>query len=519
MTKKDMDTIKWLWKDENKIAWIQSFLTIVDKCGKTVKFLLTQEQKDFVNGLSSENIISKSRQLGLSSIAIALSIRQCIIYPNSSCLLASHDQKSCNAIFDKLKQQFNSLPNFIKPKTIANNRAEIKMINGSKITCNVAGNIPIGRGSTYSLVHLSEFAFFKNADKHLNSITQAMGSNSTLIIESTSNGVNLFHDLYFASKNKENSFKCFFFNWINGGTLFKEKYIESVKRYKAIYNKDLELEDLDEEEKDLIKIGASYPQLTWRRMTISKTSLEEFHQEYPSTDIESFLMTGSSVFDNRRVSEAIMAIKANKTKPLDKKSITDLPIILKNLYGKSLFMWDIPKVGMKYSIGCDLSEGLGQDYHDIEIYDNDMVQVGQFYNNKIKPYEMAEIINELGRYFNKALLCIERASGGLSVIERLRMDYKYMNMMKYKSFDEFNRPKMTIGFDTNAKTKSLIINDFLELFDKKLMVIKSERTLGEMQTFVAKDNKMGAINGSHDDSVVSTALCIQAHKQKFQYKW
>ncbi|HEY8804187.1 MAG TPA: hypothetical protein VIM42_03605 [Clostridium sp.] len=201
-------------------------------------------------------------------------------------------------------------------------------------------------------------------------------------------------------------------------------------------------------------------QLTWRRMTISKTSLEEFHQEYPSTDVESFLMTGSSVFDNRRVSESIMAIKVNKTKPLDKKSIIDLPLILKNLYGKSFFMWDIPKKNMRYSIGCDLSEGIGNDFHDIEIYDNDMVQVGQFYNNKIKPYEMAEIIDSLGRYFNKALLCIERASGGLSVIERLRIDYRYMNMMKYKTFDMYNKPKYEIGFDTNAKTKSLVINDF-----------------------------------------------------------
>ncbi|HEY8804188.1 MAG TPA: hypothetical protein VIM42_03610 [Clostridium sp.] len=51
------------------------------------------------------------------------------------------------------------------------------------------------------------------------------------------------------------------------------------------------------------------------------------------------------------------------------------------------------------------------------------------------------------------------------------------------------------------------------------MVIKSERTFAEMQVFVADNGKMGAINGSHDDTVMATALCIQAHKQKFSYTW
>ena len=519
LSKSDMDKITYLWKDENKIEWIESFIKIVDKSGKTVPFILTQEQAEFVGGLESENIVSKSRQLGLSSVAIALAIRLCIVKPNSACLLASHDQKSCNAVFDKLKQQFNSLPPFLLPKTVANNRAEIKCVNGSKITCSVAGNVSLGRDSTLGFCHLSEFAFFKNADKHLNSITQAMGSDSTLLIESTSNGVNLFHDLYFGAKNKENSFKSFFFNWINGGTLFKAKYIEAVERYHSIHNKDLEQEDLDEEELSLQGMSASMEQLCWRRMSVSKTSLEEFHQEYPSTDIESFLLTGSSIFDNKRVSEALMALKVNKTKPLDIKAITDLPLILKHHYGKSFFIWELPEIGERYSIGCDLSEGIGKDFHDIEIYDSSMVQIAQFYNNKIKPYEMAEIINAIGLYYNRALLCVERASGGLSVIERLRIDYKYLNMMKYKTFDEFNRPKMIIGFDTNSKTKSLVINDFLEIFDTRNMVIKSERTLGEMQVFVAENNKMGAISGSHDDTVMATALAIQAHKQKFHYKW
>ncbi|OFI05265.1 terminase-like family protein [Clostridium acetireducens DSM 10703] len=518
ISKENAMKLKWLWQDENKIEWIESFIKIVNKEGKKVPFILTQEQKTFVKGLEAENIVLKSRQLGLSVVSIALAIRQCIVYPNSCCLLVSHDQKSCNAVFDKLKQQFNSLPKWLKPDTIANNRQEIKMVNGSKITCVCAGNKELSRGDTLQFVHLSEFAFWKNPEKHLNSITQAIGTGATLIIESTANGVNLFHDLYFKSKNKENSFKPYFFNWIDGGSLFKEKYKEAVKKYKSINGKNLSENDLDEEEKELLKLGASMEQLTWRRMTISKTSLEQFHQEYPSTDTEAFIISGNSVFDNKKVSQALTNIKNNKIKYIDKKNIIDLPSLLKQEYGKSFFMWKLPKMGEKYYIGADLSEGVGQDFSVIEVLNSDGEQVAEFYNNKIKPYRMAEIIDAIGRYYNKALICVEKASGGHSTIARLRYEFKYMNMVKYKSYDEFNRMVWNVGFDTNSKTKSLIINDFIELFEKRLMVINSERLLQEMQVFVSDNGKMGAVSGSHDDTVMATALAIVAMKQKYHYK-
>ena len=56
--------LEWLWRDENKIEWIETFIKIVDKNGDTVPFILTPEQRDFVNGLKSKNLVLKSRQLG-----------------------------------------------------------------------------------------------------------------------------------------------------------------------------------------------------------------------------------------------------------------------------------------------------------------------------------------------------------------------------------------------------------------------------------------------------------------------
>lgn len=93
----------YLWKDENAIDFIQTFICIADKTGKVVPYILTPEQRQFVENMDKENIILKSRQLGLSSVTVAFSIRACIVQDNTTCFLVSHNQSSTNTIFDKLK--------------------------------------------------------------------------------------------------------------------------------------------------------------------------------------------------------------------------------------------------------------------------------------------------------------------------------------------------------------------------------------------------------------------------------
>ena len=51
--------LQWLWRDENKIEWIQTFIKIADKQGNIVPFILTPEQRDFINGIEHENIVLK----------------------------------------------------------------------------------------------------------------------------------------------------------------------------------------------------------------------------------------------------------------------------------------------------------------------------------------------------------------------------------------------------------------------------------------------------------------------------
>lgn len=517
---------KFLKVWNNPILFIQNFLKITNKQGKLVPFKLNKPQKDFIKNLDSYNIILKSRQMGMSVAVCGLAIYYAVTQPNSTSMLLSHNDESTRAIFNKLKSIYNSLPSAIKPKLLRNNRQELQLANGSIISCATLGRTDKSRGNTLKLCHISEFAFVNSevADKQLLAIEQAIQSNGHLIIESTANGLNFFHNHYQKAKKQENAYKSFFYNYIDGSCMFSDEYIKYNKIYESINGHKFSLSDLSEEEVALLDHykdkGMSLDILCWRRLKIQNSSVAQFNQEFPISDDIAFISTGASVFDNEKITNVLRTLNLNKIKYIDKKELSDLPLELSKFYGKSFFMYKYPEVGMKYYIGVDCSEGIGKDNSTCVVMDKDGVEVAMFKNNKIKPYQFAEFINVLGHYFNKAFLVVEKASGGHSVIERLRHDYKYMNMSKYKTYDQFNRVQFQVGFDTNGKTKGLIINDLREMFEKGQILINSIDTIEEMKVFEIKTNgSMGAMNGYKDDLVMATALAISGVKGGTYYKW
>ena len=515
--------LNWLWQDEHEIEWIETFLKIADKSGKIVPFILTPEQKTLVSGLEHKNIISKARQLGCSVVCCALSIRKCVCHPNTTCVLISHSQESTNKVFAKLKQMFYSLPDCIRPELLTNNRQELSFVNGSRISCQTAGNKDLCRGDTINgILHMSEFALWKNQEGQMQSLMQAVTESATVIVESTTKGFNSFTSTYMQARNGENDFKSFMFNWINGRTLFIPQYKQAVKSWKARHNGEMLTEDeYDDEEKHLATLGMTPEQAVWRRGKIAESSLDAFHEEFPSSFEESCIVSGSSVFDNNKVIKLQQALVERKIVPLKVDKIVGLPQILRTyVQNKSLDIYKVPKVGMKYYIGVDVSEGLGgkHDYSTMFVMDKDGEQVAEFHNNKVQPYLYADICNAVGRFYNKALLCVEKASGGHSVIERLRYEHKYMNMVKYKTYDEYNRAVWKVGFDTTQKSKNIAVNDAREWFDKGMVRIMSNNLLEEMKTFVAEENgSFNAVVGCHDDLVSAFWLCIQGMKSGFWY--
>lgn len=499
----------------NPVLYMEKFMNVVDKNGKLVPFKLNPQQKYLLDNMDKYNIIDKSRQLGISTLAAAFSIYLAMTNTNITCLLMSYSIDSATGIFEKLKQLYNDLPNACKVPLIANNKKELKFTNGSRIIVCTCGNKDVARGLTISFAHLSEVGFMKDTvNKQLLAIEQSLTPNGKIILESTANGLNYFSELWNKAERKESMYKPFFFSWINDKIMFADEYKQFCERYINLHGALPTDDELTDVERGLKAQGASIEQLTWRRLKIANSDEQSFCQEFPSNATESFISTGSNIFSPKLIHDRLQYIdevKQIKNKPIG------LPVSLIPWLGHELTLWVLPKKGEKYYIGVDTGEGLGQDYSALQVLSSDGIQVAEYKSNKVKPFQYAEIVNDIGIYYNKALLCVEKASAGHTVVDKLKNDYRYSNMYKYKDYDARGIPMKKVGFVTNQKTKPLMINDFVELFETNQILINSKDLLSEMKMFQFKDGKMGAIVGFHDDLCLSMAMAIVALKSGVNY--
>ncbi len=490
--------------------YVESFLSIVNKGGKTVLFKLNNMQQQIYKNTSKYNIILKSRQGGGSVFILAKALYLCMTKANTHCMMLSHNMESTRNIFNKAKQLYESVPDIIKPKLERNNRQELAFSNGSVLSCATMGKKDNGRGATLTLVHVSELAFVGDqAKKQLLSLEQALIPEGQLWIESTANGMgNYFHELWTKAVNKESMYNPLFFSYLDSADMFVEDHKQAMQIFENLHGHSFTEEDLTDEEKGLIELDDRFtlPIICWRRMKISNSSEDEFNQEFPLTPEMAFISTGSSIFNTQQIHERMKHLP----KSLDKKQLRDIPDELKQYINRSLWIYEKPIIGHKYSIGVDCSEGIGQDYSALTIIDCETnKEVCHFRNSKIPPHKFSEVVFSCAKFYNHGLLVIEKASAGTVVLDRLKNQYQYTNIYKSKFFDERGKKKKRVGFVTSEKTRSILINGYREAFEDGEVLINSKDILSEMLTFIADSNgKIQHIKGSHDDSLFSAMLAV-----------
>ncbi|MEV9639671.1 DNA packaging protein [Mammaliicoccus sciuri] len=528
------EKIKLIFDDFELFA--KNFLYITDNNNDVIPFELNDAQKDIEKMMKTNRFIAigKSRQAGISVFTLSRALYRALTMENENILIVSYKSDSAKALFDTLKRINDYIPRErykgLFPSVKRDNRGELLFSNGSKIQSVTAGSKDVGRGSTYTYIHCSEISFWQNQENQLLSLEQSLakGANSQITIETTSNGTgNYWFKLYNQALRGESKYNAYFIPFYH--KLYKKQfayeYQEAENWYKA-NNKGLRLSkvECDDEELQLLEAGANLKQLMWRRYKIQDMdSIQQFYQEYCANPMQSFISTSNSVFDQSKV----LSRMSNTIEPLSREDviqgIVDFPEYLVKFIGKGLDIIHLPVPNMRYWGGADVASGGGgnTDSSTLTILDSDGQEVLHFTSNKVPVYEFAEILNDLGRIYGYAFLCVERNSYGLPCIERLRKDHEYMNMYKQKIFNERGVRATQIGLTTTQKTKSIFVSDYKESFEKGLINIDSQQTLQQMQLFVETDRKTGNKRGNsslhHDDSVISACLAVQAMKMNKYY--
>ena len=220
------------------VLWIETFVSLADKSGKIVPFKLTPQQKYILKHKEKYNIILKSRQLGLTSVSIAYSLYLTHTRPNITCMIMSYSDNGVKEIFEKLRIQYNNLPDCVRLDTLIDNQGVIKFTNNSRIINCTCGNKDNARGSTLTYCLISEPAHMDDnkLKNQLVAIEQALVSDGSMILESTARGLNYYFDMWNKSVSGEMPlWKPFFFGWVQDKVMFAKEYKEFSKQYKRIY--------------------------------------------------------------------------------------------------------------------------------------------------------------------------------------------------------------------------------------------------------------------------------------------
>jgi hypothetical protein len=500
----------------------KNFIKIVDNDGNLIPFNLNDQQNDFINHAGRFNFILKPRQLGFTTLSLAYCLWMAVTNPNTNYLIVSYKGESAKDLFQKIKKMNQHLPRDkynIFPDVVRDNRDELLFSNGSRIVSTTTGTKDLGRGMTLMYILLSEAAFYDDLKQVLTSVEPSLAKSdkAKLVIETTANGFNYAQQLYSQAKKGRSKYKAFFYPFFSSAYEKQFKYdIQLAVEWYKQNNKGqrLSVKDLNAEEKQLYDMGCSLNLLMWRIYTLQDKDKNTFYQEFPAFDVQAFISTGVSVFDQTKILERL-----NHTlPPLTREQLkNELPENLIQYIGRGLEIYHLPQKGKRYFGGVDVAAGSQGDYSTITILDHSGVQVATFCRNDVPVYRFVVIVKSLGKYFNYAFMTVERNGLGTSLLERLRKDTDdpYLNLYRHRHFDAKGGSDYKLGFPSTAMTKSQAITDLKEAFETGLIQINCKDTLTQMQTFSETGNNR--IDGHHHDLVISLMLAVIGLKANRYY--
>jgi len=225
-----------------------------------------------------------------------------------------------------------------------------------------------------------------------------------------------------------------------------------------------------------------------------------FRQEYEAE----FIGSGNTVFD----SDIIMYYKDTfKQDPVSKSGPDG-----------NVWIWEQPNYTKTYLLCADVARGDGSDYSTFQIIEaNSCTQVAE-YKGKLETEDFGHLIVEMATKYNDALVIVENAQQGWAVLQVI-INRNYKNLF-YMSDDplvieetrhmtnkwtHYDRKKVP-GFTTSVKTRPLIISKLDEYLRGKAVMIRSNRLLDEMMTFIWNNGKPEAQENSNDDLIMALAI-------------
>jgi len=513
--------------------WIAAHCKIIDKAGNLVSLVFNAAQwhterviaEMEAKGLPVRIVVLKARQMGETTRAAGRLYWRANKKKNRRGMISAHDADSTEEIFSKIQLFQESNPEVLEAKY--SSRREITYVSPhrSSIIVRTAGNENLGRTKTIDDFHGSESAMWPDPEQSMLAVNQCVPEiPDTLIeLESTPKGKGgLFYRYYKNAKKADQDKNLPYMlipeppedEWNGYYRVFNPWYID------AEYRKETppDFVKTPEECKLAEKHQLDDEQIYWRRRIIQTKcdgDIDFFRQEYPSDDLECFLLSGRPVFDAPKVH--VMA-EACRPPHITGRMIRSPDGPTLDPYQDAwVEVWEDPHHAKHYAIGADTAEGLDPtetndpDYNSAHVIEVSTNRTVAKIRGRFDPDLFGEQLDLLGRWYNDAYLGweVNNTSGGSvrSVLKRLR----YPNMHYREKWDkDAEEMTLVLGWYTDRVTKGTLIADLGQAIREDLIYVPSANTCHELSVFVwGKDGKCGASSGEHDDDTISLAIAWQ----------
>jgi hypothetical protein len=468
---------------------IESMFRIPNKDGEDVDFLLNDEQALFIESMTGRDIVAKARQLGFSTLIIAIFLARCLMHRNRKCVIISHSTDASQKLLTRVNYMIKHMKGALPELKNQNQNFLTFPKMDSSIYIGTAGSGDFGVGDTITDLLCSEVSRWVHPGPLLSGLFQAVPKSGNIVIESTGRGTgNWFHRTTMRSV-ASGGYKVHFFSWTNR------------PEYKMPAPADF-MSTLDEalEEPECAQLGLTPEQLFWRRQKIIELDgdLQQFKEQYPLVLAECFQSTGNSFF-------------------------TKLPYVpmpsWKRRDAWTMILGDHPKIGHTYAAGADPAGGVGGDSAVLEIYDIETgEQVCEYANNRIEADLFALKCADMCHLFNGAMLNFERNNHGILFASEIIKHYPISRIYSAPSPKRSARNVAArseirkladYGTYTSEVSKNLMLGRLKRAFREGEIVIYSSKLHLECTTFVESDSgSLGAEAGCHDDCVMASAFAV-----------
>jgi len=492
------DNIKIITKDARR-----GFVNFTfNDCQKKITEILDKQLS--TNG-KVRAIILKARQQGISTYCAGRVFWKTYFTPHARSVVMAHDSATSDALFNMSRNIIRNMDSLYKPTELRSNAKEIvissphfkKDATGEKPVSSyrlyTAGSPEAGRGTTPTIAHLSEIAFWQHDEKILAGLFQGISEapGTEVILESTANGAQgEFYRLWRGALEGENEYTPIFLPWFTTS----EYYREPPEDFERSSEEELLVEDHN----------LNNGQLYWRRLKIAEGGELKFRQEYPATPDEAFITAGKSVFAMDKLKKLLPA-EPDKRMIFDFNSFT-----WEASKDGNLDIWEFPDWDSNYILAADVALGVGQDYSAAVVMDTDRKVIALYRDNYIDPSKFGDLLFYLGRYYNNALLTVESNSMGVATLSRLAQ-MNYINLYKQTKISAISKEEgMVPGFKTTQVTKPHIIGNLKNAVENDDIWIASRTIIQELKDYVSTDSgRTEAAPGCHDDTIMATAIALE----------